>query len=294
MLAHNMKDILTLVPEAAEFVKKANLEEEFPVDNSDSAAASYLRANYLVKVAGKTVSEDVFALTKKAVDLYGIKDKLDALLPKFNTMQKQANASGPSVPVKVVEASFEGDLTGFGFLSLEKTASCARDLWDQYGEEIKSEEVRRYAGRAWLNKEAAVIGLANRYHATKGKCTEFVKIARLVNDQVKPNDFEAIGNLCQTITALDKKAGLDIIGFNFYKEALITKEAEFVGSCKVMLAGEEVPYEKIQRFGKDRIGATIGDDVAKELTDCPVTNKAVLESLPLDLQRMLKSLVKSN
>lgn len=297
MLAHNIKDILTIVPEAREFVKQANLEEDFPIDCKDSAAASYLRAHYLIKVAGKSVSEDVFALVKKAVDLYGVKDELDGMLVAFNTIEKSAseysNSTQYGLSLRDLEANFEGDLAGFGFLGIEKAASVASDMVERYGSEIQSEQVKRYAGQAWLNKQAAVTTLANRFHATKGKVPEYVKVARTIVDDVRENDYAAIRDICSTVTQLDKKAGLDIIGFNFYKEALITKQAAFEGALTVNLAGEEVPYTKVMAFGKDRIGAHMGADIAAEMGHDPVTNKAVLEALPRDLQIMLKTLLKN-
>lgn len=296
MLAHNLKDILTLIPEARELVKLASVEEEFPTDNSDSASASYLRVHYLMKVANKPVDEVTFNLVKTAAELYGVKNKLDKLLPRLDQIEKKAVAiekyNKPNI--KIVEAGFEGDLAGFGFLGIEKIASTAEEIVNNYGEEVTSTEVLRYSGRCWLNKEAAIQSIANRVSAIPNQSDKvpFVKVARLIVESVKENDFPVIGEICKTVTLLDKKAGLDIIGFNFYKEALITKEAA-VGGLTVSLAGEQVPYTKIVRFGKDRIGSSLGNDIASSLIDDPVNDKAVLESLPRDLQIMLASLVKS-
>lgn len=297
MLAHNIKDILTIVPEAREFVKQANLEEDFPLDCKDSASASYLRAHYLIKIAGRSVPEDVFALIKKAATLYGVKEELDEMVVAFNTIEKSASEYSQQeqygLSLKDLEANFEGDLAGFGFLGIEKAASIAQGMVDKYGSEVQSEQVKRYAGQAWLDKQAAVMTLANRFHATKGKVPEYVKIARVVVDNVREDDHAAIRDLCASVTTLDKQAGLDIIGFNFYKEALITKQAAFEGALTVNLAGEAVPYTKVMAFGKDRIGSSMGEDIAAEMGDDPVTNKAVLEALPRDLQIMLKSLLKN-
>lgn len=289
MLAHNIKEILTLVPEAQELVKKADLEQDFPVDSADSAAASLLRVNYLTKVAGKPQDPEKVAYIEKAASLFGVKEKVDELVIKFNSMEKKASFSREEVQME--EALFEGDLGGFGFLSLDKAAEKAENMCAQYGDLVKSAEVKRYAGQAWLNKEAALKTLANRYYASKEQ--GYVKIARVVNDSIRENDFSAIRDLCKTVTSLDKKAGLDVVGFNFYKEALLTKESALASCMSVNLAGEQVPYEKIQRFGTDRIAATVGKDIAASMTGNPVEDKAVLESLPRDLQVMIKSLVKS-
>lgn len=285
MLAHNIKDILTIVPEALGLVKSASLEEEFPVNSKDSAIASFLRVEYLEKVACKPVDTATKELVKKAAHLYGVLDQATKLASKLSIIEKTASSKEETMMVK--QAEFEGSIGGF--LSITKTAEAARALSDTYGEDITSDEVKRYSGRGFLNKEASLVTLANRYHATKDP--SFVKVARIAST-IKENDFDSIQALCDTVTSLDKKAGLDLIGFNFYKEALFTKEAQLVSSMYVNLAGENVPYEKILRFGKERIGATLGKDIAADFTESPVDNKAMLEALPRDLQVMLKSLVK--
>lgn len=293
MLAHNIKDILTKVPEAIEMVKQANLEEDFPSDSKDSVSASYLRVHYLEKIAGKSVDVDVSRKITKAAELYGLKEVLDSMVSKFSSIEKTASAN-MNDPFKIslsqLEANFEGDLGGLGFLGIEKAASAAKAIYTEYGDDVKSEAVLRYAGQGWLNKQAAVMALANRYHATKEP--SFVKVARLVMDNIIESDFKAISSLCDTVQSLDKQAGLDIIGFNFYKEALYTKEADLLSSLKVMLGGTEVPWESIQKFGKDRIGSVLGSDVAKAMTGDAATDKAMLESLSMDSQKMLVGLVK--
>lgn len=292
MLAHNIKDILTLVPEATSMVKQANLEEDFPLDNKDSACASYLRVNYLTKVAERKLDLDLVAKIEKAAELYGVKDQVDPYLSRFNTIEKKASAaqSQYGLTLKDIEAGFEGDLSGLGFLGIEKAASAAKKIVGDFGDMVKSAEVLRYAGHAYLNKTAAVQALGNRFYASKDP--SFIKVARVVVDDIREDDFSAISSLCDTITQLDKQAGLDIIGFNFYKEALLTKMSALCSSMTVNLAGTQVPFESIQKFGKDRIASTLGGDIAKAITGSPVEDKAMLESLPRDLQVMLAGLVK--
>lgn len=292
MLAHNIKAILTLVPEARSMTKQASLEEDFPYDSKDSVCASYLRVHYLEKVAEKAVDSVVKAKITKAAELHAVKETLDTFLDRFNTFEKKAaeTESKYGLTLKDVEAGFEGELGGFGFLGIEKTASTARGIYEKYGDAVTSPEVRRYAGRAWLNKEAAVLSLANRYHATKEQA--FVKVARIVVDSIKENDFDAIGQLCTTVTELDKKAGLDIIGFNFYREALITKQAAFETATSISLAGTPVPWESIKKFGTERIASVLGKDISDAMTGDLSNDKAVLESLPLDMQKMLLALCK--
>lgn len=288
MLAYNIRHILELVPEVKEMIKKADIEQEFPMDSKDSVIASYLRANYLMKVAHKPVDPITLGKLEKAANLYGVKEKLDTFLPRFKSLEKSASTNVEK-ELRELESMFEGDTGGFGFLTIEKAAEKAEELYKQYGEMIKSAEVKRYACVGWLNKEAAIRTLANRYYANKD--SSFVKIARLVST-MREDDVDSLKKLCNTVTQLDKKAGFDLIGFNFYREAVITKEAALITALRINLAGEDVPYEKIAKFGKDRIGSTLGADIASSLTGNPVEDKAVLESLPRDLQIMLKSLVK--
>lgn len=293
MLAHNIKAILATVPEVTGMVKQANLEEDFPVDSKDSVVASYLRVHYLTKVAERFVDPAVEKRITKAAKLYEVKDELDKYVGRFSVLEKKAaeNQEKYGLTLREVEAGFEGDLAGFGFLGIEKTASMANAIYEKYGDQVKSEAVLRYAGRRWLNKEAAVLALANRYHVSKEPA--FVKIARLVHDSIRESDFDAISSICKTVQGLDKQAGLDVIGFNFYKEALYGKEAELKSALTVKLAGKDVPWECIEKFGKARIENALGKDVANALTGDAATDKAMLESLPLDSQKLLCKLVES-
>lgn len=291
MLAHNIREVLTIVPEALGFIKEASLEQDFPVDSKDSAAASYLTAAYLVKVAGKILDIDLLRKLEKAAALYGVKEDMDKFIPRFNHITKQATEEEVLGFVKAAEAMFEGNLCGF--LNIEKAAEQAEDLVAKYASKITSAEVHRYSGHAYLNKESAIQSLANRYYATKQTNPHFIKIARLINDSVREDDFLSIKDLCKTVTILDKQAGLDLIGFNFYKEALITKQAAYAGGLTIQLCGKEYPYTKLVALGKDRIGSYLGKDVEATLTGDPGNDKAVIESLPRDLQMLLQSVLKN-
>lgn len=284
MLAYNIKEILTLIPEAQDLIKSASVEEEFPTDSKDSVCASYLRVGYLTKVANKRVDPEITSLITKAAMLYGVKDQLDKLSLGFSPkLEKSA-----SEQIGDLAGEFEYSLNSH--LNLEKTAELAEKIYDLSGGEVSDDRIKRYSGNAYLNKQAAVQTLANRYHATKQD--HFVKIARLVADSVKENDFDSIKKICQTVTFLDKQAGLDILGFNFYKEALITKQAAMTSGLTINLAGQPIPYTKIAAFGKSRLTSVLGPDLAKELKDSPVDDKYVLESLPRDIQLMLVAALK--
>lgn len=291
MLAHNIKEVLTIVPEAMGFIKQASLEQDFPVDNKDSAAASYLTAAYLIKVAGKVLDPVLLKKLEKAASLYGVKEEMDKFIPRFSCMTKQASEEEVTEMVKSAEALFEGDLCGF--LNIQKAAEKAEELMTKYASKITSEEIHRYAGHAYLDKYAAIVSLANRHYATKEKNQYFVKIARLINDSVKENDFLSINDICKAVTILDKQAGLDLIGFNFYKEALVTKEAALAKGLTVKLAGKDCPYTKIAALGKDRMGSYLGKEAVAGLTGSPCDDKYFLEALPRDQQIMLTNVLRN-
>jgi hypothetical protein len=61
----------------------------------------------------------------------------------------------------------------------------------------------------------------------------------------------------------------------------------------VKLAGQNIPYENLERVGHGKIASYIGKDVADEMNHGPENFKAVAETLPLDLQRVLVSLTKN-
>jgi hypothetical protein len=155
-----------------------------------------------------------------------------------------------------------------------------------------SEDVKRYSGNAFLNKEAAVNALAARYQVTQNP--DFVKIASAIGRSdvtfFKP---ERVADICQTVAGMDKLAGLSLKGFDFYKEALLTKAASIHSALTVRLCNQDIPYEKVDRLSKEAVSHYIGSDVAKELNGDPANTKQVLETLPLDLQRVVLNLTKN-
>ena len=290
MLAHHLKEVLTLVPEAMGFVKEASLELDFPTDSKDSTAASYLTAAYLVKSAGRVIDPAILKKLEKAASLYGIKADLDKFTPRFTVMTKQASEEEVTEMVKQAEAMFEGELCGF--LNIIDAATTAESMLEKFASKISSQEVKRYAGNMIMNKEAAMYSLANRHVATKGKNPQFLKIAQLIEDGVEMGNFSDIREVCKAVAYLDKQAGLDIIGFNPYKEFLMTKEAAEAATT-VKLNNQEVPYLKVAKLGKDAIGNCLGKDVGSALTGDVCTDKGILEALPRDLQIQLLQALKN-
>lgn len=293
MLAYKIKEILTLVPDVEPFIKKASIEEEFPIDSKDSTLASWLAIKYMQKVAHEIVDYSEMEKVEKAAQLWNIPSefwKYEALMEGAGQLRKEASLQNPEQDLMYKQAHFEGQLSGF--VDLEKVASEAQELYDQYGDAIKSDTIKRYAGIGYLNKEAALSGLVARYKASGDD--RFIKVASaLRNTEVETLCTEDIRKLCNTVTSLDKQAQISARGFNFFDETVIVKEAELASVCSVRLANVEVPYEKISKLGKDRISQTVGKDVADELTCNAYHDKQVLETLPLDLQEILVRMTKA-
>lgn len=295
MLAYTLKDILSLVPEALPLVKEAHVDQEMPLDNRDSCIASALALKYNEKINYKPV--DVFSLDKiaKAIELYGVTDLVDELSGK---MLKAANeriiAEGLNRNRKseylMKEAGFSGESTGFGLspLRLVKQAEVLYAEAKALGVE-PSEEVIRYSGNGYLDKEAAIKSLAARYQASKD--SNFVKIATAINrldtDTLKS---ETVQDICRTITEMDKEAGISALGFDFYKEATLVKEAAIASAMHVKLCGQPCPYEKVLRV-HHHIADYVGKDVADAMERGHVHGKQALENLPPDLQKVVMDLV---
>jgi hypothetical protein len=294
MLAHNLKHILSIIPEAQELIKKADLEQEYPLDNKDGCIASYLRYVYLTKVAHKTIDADLVDKIEKAAKFHGIKPIISNLTDRLEKYAKEdfkmnLNKSF-AFNVKQAEASFEGNLAGF--MDIETITKEAQDLYQTFGNQVTSEEVNRYVGRAFFNKAAAVNALNARAVAT-GK-EVFNKFAEIIDRSMDGTEApEVVTDICDKVVQLDKKAGLHLKGFNPYKEFLLTKESQIRSILMIKVAGKSVPYEKLMKLGSHRIGQFLGKEVQASMTGNPLHDKAVIESLPLDSQRVLQSLLRN-
>lgn len=293
MLAHSLKPILELVPEALPMIKKASLDQDMPLDCRDSCIATALELKYHEYVDHKSI--DVFAITKvaKAVELYGVEKEVSELTDKMvkaARAQVAARAEDKTESYMHKQANFDGDLTGF--VDFSEISDRADSLY-KYAQTLNldpSDSVKRYSGHGYLDKKASLEALAARYQATNN--TNFVKIAQaLYRRDLYTMRSEAVLDICKTISEMDKQAGLSVKGFNFFKEAVMTKSA--ASAMMVKLCNKEYPYESIARLGKDRIAQYIGEDVAKEFDSGPMNAKQVLETLPADLQRILCNLLKN-
>lgn len=284
MLAHTLKSILELVPEAMPMIKQAQVDEDFPLSNRDSCLASALCVNYSAKISGTPVALPVIEKVAKAVKLYNVENEVKHLTDKMLAAvhEKKASAILPE-QYMLKQANFEGDFTGFS--DVIEQCDKAVELYKEataLGLE-PSTQVKRYSGHGWLLKEAAVKSLAVRYHKTND--SGYVKLAAAVN---KANEFnlkpETIVDLCRTVAEMDKKAGL---AMDFFKETLVTKEAEALDAVTVKLRGREVPLNSIIALGEHRLAGYLGTEITREMKDGPMNFKAALEALPIDSQQLL-------
>lgn len=290
MLAYDLKAILKIVPEAMPLIKQASIEQEFPIDSQDSYIASVLRFEYLTKVAHTVVDYDAYTTLEKAASMYQIEAELKPLVEKIRSVGMDSlleKSASESTSLMEVEASIRDMVSGYA--DLEKAAELAEGLYEVYGSDSLSEDIAKYAGVGYLNKEASVKGMISRYQASKNHT--FIKLARILTDLDETKvGREDLVKLASVVGGLEKESNILGLGFNFYEEAIVKSAASIL---EISLAGTKVPYEKIAKLGKDRIASVIGKDVADEIKNDPVNDKYVLESLPLDLQKILLSVLKS-
>jgi len=288
MLAHDLKNILELIPSSMEFIKQASIEEDYPVDSPDSTIASGLRINYQIKVAHRPVDYDVINLVKKASILWGVQDTIEDL---SKGLVKRAEPVDMKADAELKQEMFMTKLAGL-HVDFKELAKEAQLLVEQFKEHVDSEDVLRYSCQGVLNKQAAVNALESRAYVTGNE--GFTKLAESLKktDTYKLSTTE-LQKVAEVVTLMDSKAGLHLKGFNFYKEAIMVKEADIKGSMTILINGKDVPYEKVMRLGKERLVSALGKEFEGELGKSPVQDKEVLETLPLDLQKVVSSLLRN-
>lgn len=288
MSLHAIKNVLELVPEAAGFIKRAYVEEDFPTKDKDSTIASALEIAFLTKVAGQTVDYDDVARVAKAVRLYGVGEEVTRM---SGSMQKAASvraeqARGIEYELRTAEAIIESRCSGL--MDIEKVASQSAALYDNYTDDIQSDTVRLYAGAGKLNKEAALLALEHRAKVTGH--SEFTKLAEVFRgtnpDALTVEENRALAN---SVIHFEKKAGY--LG-DIYKESFwITKEA-IDRSITVNLGGKSVPALKLQALPKSQVQSMVGDDIAELLSGDLMNLKHGVEALPIAEKQLLARICK--
>lgn len=293
MIAYTLKNVLELVPEAIPFVKQASLDKDYPLDNKDACMASALCIAYHEKVDGKSVDPWMIEKVANAIDIYGVRDQYNELkdkMSKRSLMTKVAAAEDHEAQYLAKQASFEGDRAGY--VDIEQLAKQASDLYEEaqrFGL-TPSDSVNMYSCNAFLSKEAAVGALNARFHATQDPV--FVKLAVAITSSPDNISHKTIKDLCETVTGLDKKANLQVMGFDFYKEALIVKSAAYKSSLMVKVGNASHPLQKILGIPEHHLNNYLGKEITAELHGDPNTAKAVVESLPADMQQILSTLLR--
>lgn len=288
MSLHAIKNVLELVPEAAGFIKRAYVEEDFPTKDKDSTIASALEIAFLTKVAGQTVDYEDVARVAKAVRLYGVGEEVARM---SGSMQKAASvraeqARGIEYELRTAEAIIESRCSGL--MDIEKVASQSAALYDNYTDDIQSDTVRLYAGAGKLNKEAALLALEHRAKVTGH--SEFTKLAEVFRgtnpDALTVEENRALAN---SVIHFEKKAGY--LG-DIYKESFwITKEA-IDRSITVNLGGKSVPALKLQALPKSQVQSMVGDDIAELLSGDLMNLKHGVEALPIAEKQLLARICK--
>lgn len=285
MLAHTLKDILRLAPEAFPLVKQANVEQELPLDNKASCIATALQVAYFEKIAYHPVDAHDLEKIARAVHLYGVKDQVDSLV------EQMVKAASDEKSRKEIESP-ESYMLKEALFRDNPTSEYAQYLYKEAESKgiTPSDEVKLYSGHAYLNKEAALKSLSVRFHKTQDQ--SFVKLARAVKNvgNLEPEDNVKLASF---VNSLDVKHGLSYKGHDFFKEAFFKDENMVKAAMTVKLAGKACPYESIERVGRDKIAHYIGDDIASEFDGGPANFKQVAETLPLDLQNVLLNLTKN-
>lgn len=296
MIGYTLKHVLELVPEAFPLTKSAHVEQNFPVDGRDDCLASALSVEYIKHIKKASVDYDTLSKVVRSVSAYGLHEKVAELstlmVARHKDLMIKASQELTSSSFLEKQAFWEGGLTDSP--DLVEQGLQARDLVKQasaLGVE-PSPQVLRYSGNLPLEKEAALSALNSRFHLTKDPV--LLKIAAALSKEASfVFNPKLVQSLCSTISGLDKKAGLNARGFDFYKEALVEKQAA-LRAIRVRVGKEEYPIESIQRVPSHLLTQYLGEDFSKELSgQDPMTTKAVVESLPMDLQNVLLSLLKN-
>lgn len=284
MSIHNIKEIISYVPEALEFTKQAHVEKEFPTNSKDSTILSALEIAYLTKVANQKVDYEVSERVEKASRLYGVMDKVAELSGLLSSRVMEKKASDRQYQDEVRQAEEVIESMRSGLVDLEKIASRSESLYDEYPEYVTSDLVKLYAGEGTLNKEAAELALAVRYKKTGEE--GFMKVAKIIHNsdvsKLTPEDNRSIAH---AVLDLEKKA--QMYGMDFYRDAFMVKSASISNATTVTINGKSVPVSKIIAVAPS-ISNVIGEDVAKSIEDGgPEEVKAIVESLPLDLKSVI-------
>lgn len=278
-------ELLAYAPELKELVKSAEQIDTLSTASKGDTLFSYVKMEFMEKVAGVPVDNLDRARVLKASTLYGIEKSASEIVKQILNRVHVKQASTQKRATELVIAQDNFDAMDSGFVNQERMVKMARALDDAYHDDITSDAIKAYSCDGYLSKTAAERSLKSRYMATADET--FNKLAMAL-DHLDTDSFskEDKRKFADFVYGLDKKAGLTARGFNVYKEIFLTKSAAIGSALMVNLGNKSVPIEKISSIAPD-LASAIGHDVARELQGDPQTAKAVAESLPADLKGVI-------
>lgn len=279
-------ELLAYLPELKELVKSAEVVEGLSTKTREDTLFSSLKVAYQEKVAHVYVDPLEAARVRKAARLYGLDKTAEDLSTLLQSKVALTKTASLQKEAELVVAQENFDNLCSGFKNVDRLVKAARALYDNFEDSVESEKVKQYACAGHLDKSAALRGLKARAKASGNEA--FEKLAEALPElDTQRFTLEEKRKFADFVYGLDKKANLQVKGFDFYSEVFLTKEAAIAGSLTVKLSNnKEVPVSRVQAVAPDLVDA-LGADVVKELKKDAYTAKAVVDSLPLDLKTIL-------
>jgi len=266
-----ISELLTEFPELSPLVKAAESWDDFPTDTDAQVIFSFALANHMEKSAQ---IYDIPEHVKRAVAVGKIRNPeitriVDGIaqkqLPKMQARSNEALTKEASVPSIVAEEFY-----------MEKSAAELRDIADTYGHQFHTPELAIKAGQKGFSKEAAIESLQSRCAASGDK--RYEQLVDMLEKTAGDLSTERCATLGAAMDILDRETGLASYGFNFAKEAA-QRRSELPVKLDKKTASIEELLQKHQHLEN-----IVGDKLPKD----PHELKAVMETLPLDLKRLVE------
>lgn len=281
MPIHVIKNVLGLVPEVAGHVKKAYVEQDFPTHDLDSTIVSALEIAYLTKVAHVPVDIEDVTRVSTAVKLYGVSDKVHEHVDNMCKQAVMTKTASQNVEDEVRQAEELIRSRASVPVGIEKVASQAAELYDNYTDLVTDKTVRLYACAGTLVKEAALAALKVRAERTGNQ--QFTKVAQIIEaSDVEKFSVEDNRTVVNAILTLEKQA--NYFASDIFPEIFSMEKK----AAMVDLGSKKVSPEAIIRLGADRVKTLVGSEVAKLVESHDAASLvAVINSLPLPEKQLL-------
>ena len=281
MPIHVIKNVLGLVPEVAGHVKKAYVEQDFPTHDLDSTIVSALEIAYLTKVAHVPVDIEDVTRVSTAVKLYGVSDKVHEHVDNMCKQAVMTKTASQNVEDEVRQAEELIRSRAAVPVGIEKVASQAAELYDNYTDLVTDKTVRLYECAGTLVKEAALAALKVRAERTGNQ--QFTKVAQIIEaSDVEKFSVEDNRTVVNAILTLEKQA--NYFASDIFPEIFSMEKK----AAMVDLGSKKVSPEAIIRLGADRVKTLVGSEVAKLVESHDAASLvAVINSLPLPEKQLL-------